>query len=241
MFENLIESKPKKEKTLGQTIMSVVIHAVVIVGAVKATQGAAQTVQQILTDTMDLFIKAPEPPPPPPPQEAPPPDAVVTTNPPPQGFQTIMPPKDLPTEIPPVNLNEKFDAKDFSGRGVEGGIAKGVVGGVGPVIKDEVIGGESFTVDQVDDPVQAIDGPRPAYPEVMRSVGIEGVVRLRFVVGTDGNVEASTVQVVSSTNKAFEAPAVAAIKKWKFKPAKIRGQPVRQLVEQGVRFSLSAG
>lgn len=241
MFENLLESKPKKEKTLGQTVISVVVHAILIVGAVKATQGAAQTVQAILTDTMDMFIKAPEPPPPPPPQEAPPPDAVVTTNPPPQGFQTIMPPKDLPTEIPPVNLNEKFDAKDFSGRGVEGGIAKGVIGGTGPVITDAVIGGESFTVDQVDDPVAPISGPNPQYPEVMRSVGIEGVVRLRFVVGTDGNVESSTVQVVSSTNKAFEAPAVAAIKKWKFKPAKIRGQPVRQLVEQGIRFSLSAG
>lgn len=239
MFENLLESKPKKERTLGQSIISIVVHAVLIVGAVKATQGAAQTVQNILTDTMDMFIKAPEPPPPPP-QEAPPPDAVVTTNPPPQGFQTIMPPKDLPTEIPPVNLNEKFDAKDFSGRGVEGGIAKGVIGGTGPVVTD-IVSGESFTVDQVDDPVQPLTGPQPQYPEVMRSVGIEGVVRLRFVVGTDGNVESSTVQVVSSTNKAFEAPAVAAIKKWKFKPAKIRGQPVRQLVEQGIRFSLSAG
>ena len=79
-----------------------------------------------------VFLKPPPPPPPPPP-EAPPPDAIVTANPPPQGFQTVIPPTDIPKEIPPVDLNQKFNAADFSGKGVEGGVAAGVVGGTGPV------------------------------------------------------------------------------------------------------------
>lgn len=239
MFENLIESKPKKERTLLQTVTSIVLHTVLILAAVKATQGVAETAAQIVQQETS-FLLPPEPPPPPPPPETPPPDAVVTENPPPQGFQTIVPPRDLPTEIPPVNLNEKFDARDFSGRGVAGGVASGVIGGTGPVITDAVAAGETYTSDEVDDPVQPLEGPRPDYPSVMRDVGIEGVVRLRFVVSAAGRVESSSIQVVSSTNKAFEQPAINAIKKWTFKPAKVRGQSVRQLVEQNIRFSLSS-
>ncbi|MES2124039.1 MAG: energy transducer TonB [Gemmatimonadota bacterium] len=234
MFENLIESKPKKEQSTGQLILSVIFHVLLIFGAVKATQGAAETVKKLLADSTAVFIKPPDPPPPPPPDQ-PPPDQVVARNPPPQGFQTIVPPKEIPTEIPPVDLNQKFNAKDFSGKGVEGGIARGVVGGTGPV---DIVSGESFTVDQVDDPVQYLDGPLPAYPPVLKTAGIEGKVSLRFIVGTDGRVEGGTIQVLSSTNKAFEAPAIEAIKKSRFKPAKIRGAPVRQLVDQAVRFSL---
>lgn len=239
MFENLIESQPKKERTIGQTIMSVVVHAALIVGAIKATQGAAEIVQEKIAEQADFVLNEVPPPPPPPPEEIPP-DAVITTNPPPMGFQTIMPPRDLPTEIPPVNLNEKFDARDFSGRGVAGGVATGVIGGTGPVITDAIVMTESYTVDQVDDPAAYLSGPSPVYPEVMRGVGIEGVVRLRFVVGVNGRVEANTIQVVSSSNKAFEANAVEGIKKIIFKPARMRGQPVRQLVEQNIRFSLNS-
>ncbi|MEP6591638.1 MAG: energy transducer TonB [Gemmatimonadota bacterium] len=234
MFENLIESKPKKEQSTGQLVLSVILHVLLIFGAVKATQGAAETVKKLLSDSTAVFIKPPDPPPPPPPDQ-PPPDVVVAQNPPPQGFQTIVPPKEIPTEIPPVDLNQKFNAKDFSGKGVEGGIARGVVGGTGPV---DIVSGESFTVDQVDDPVQYLDGPLPAYPPVLKTAGVEGKVSLRFIVGTDGRVESGTIQVLSSTNKAFEAPAIEAIKKSRFKPAKIRGAPVRQLVDQAVRFSL---
>lgn len=235
MFENLIESKPKKEQSTGQLILSVIFHVLIIFGAVKATQGAAETVKKLLSDSTAVFIKPPDPPPPPPPDQ-PPPDVVVAQNPPPQGFQTLVPPKEIPTEIPPVDLNQKFNAKDFSGKGVEGGIAKGVVGGTGPV---DIVSGESFTVDQVDDPVQYLDGGVPVYPPVLKSAGVEGKVSLRFVVGTDGRPEAATIQVLSSTNKAFEAPAIEAIKKARFKPAKIRGQPVRQLVDQAVSFKLT--
>ncbi len=235
MFEHLIESQPKKERSLGQTAVSVVVHIVLLFGAVKATAGAAETMKEILQDTTAVFLKPPEPPPPPPPEETPP-DVIVSNNPPPQGFQTIMPPDKIPTEIPPVNLNEKFDAKDFSGRGVEGGIARGVVGGVGPV--GEIVTGETFTQDQVDDPVDYIDGADPVFPPALRSAGIAGRVTLQFVVGTDGRVEGNSVRVMSSTNKAFEEPAVAAIKRARFKPAKMRGNPVRQLVQQAIAFDI---
>ncbi len=165
MFENLIESKPVKQRTVGQTIASMVIHVALAVVAIKATQGAAEAVQELNERPMEFVVNTP-PPPPPPPQEIPP-DAVVSANPPPQGFQTIVPPRDLPTEIPPVNLNEKFDARDFSGRGVAGGVASGIVGGTGPVITDAVIAGDTYTSDEVDEHVVRTGGHEPGYPLVM--------------------------------------------------------------------------
>ncbi|HSR89720.1 MAG TPA: hypothetical protein VLK88_00315, partial [Gemmatimonadales bacterium] len=109
MFENLIESKRKKQKSLGQSITSVIVHILIIFGAVKATSGAAETLQKVIQDTTMVFLEPPKAPEPPP--EQPPPEAVVAANPPPQGFQVVTPPADIPTEIPPVNLNEKFDPR----------------------------------------------------------------------------------------------------------------------------------
>ena len=132
MFENLIESKQKHQRTAGQTALSVVLHALVIFGAVKATQGVAESVRNRPVDTTMVFLKPPEPTKPPP--EQPPPDVIVAANPPPKGFQTVVAPTDIPKDIPPIDLNEKpFDPRDFTGKGVEGGIGTGIVGGTGPV------------------------------------------------------------------------------------------------------------
>lgn len=234
MFENLLESGAKKQNTLGQTAVSLVIHVVLIYGAIEATKSAAQVVQGIIQDTTMMFL-TPPPPPPPPPPDMPPPEAVVMTNPPPQGFQTVMPPTEIPTTIPPVNLAERFDARDFSGKGVEGGIATGIVGGTGDV---PTVTGETFLDSQVDDPVQQVNMPRPRYPPVLQQAGVSGRVELEYVVDTTGHAEPRTIRILNSTNAQFEAPAREAITKAVFKPARIRGQAVRQLVRQAIAFNI---
>jgi protein TonB len=234
VFENLIESNRKRQSTLGQQIVSLVLHVGLIFGAVKATQGAAEVVREIAVDTTMIFLKPPEAPPPP----VQPENVVVSANPPPQGFQVITPPDNIPTEIPPVNLNERFDPKDFTGKGVEGGIATGVVGGTGPV----PIEGEVFLAAEVDETPQAADPAacQPKYPPVMASAGIPGKVVMQFVVNTDGRVDQGTFKVVSSTHKAFEDPAKDAMFRCAFKPGKSRGQPVRVLVQQALSFKLQS-
>ncbi len=228
MFDNLISSAPPKQRTLGQSIVSFIVHGVLILAAVKATQGAAETLKEVLQDTTVVFLevaKQAEP-------EPPPPDVVVSANPPPKGFQVVVAPDVIPTEIPPVNINEKFDPKNFTGKGVEGGIATGIVGGTGPVI----LSGETFLEAQVDDPPQMIvQGPR-RYPPVLERAGIGGRVEAQFIVDTTGHAEPSSFKVLSSSNKAFEEPAREMILKSVFKPGKVRGTPVRVLVQQAVRF-----
>lgn len=229
MFENLIESKPKKVRTFKQSAMSLVLHLTVGYAAIKATAGAAEELHKVLQDTTQ-FQLAPTPPPPPP--EAPPPDAIVSATPPPLGFQTVMPPTEIPKDIPPVNLNERFNAADFSGKGVEGGVATGVVGGTGPVT------GETFLQTEVDDPVRQINIPKPRFPPVLQQAGVSGFVDATYVVDTLGHAEASSWKVLKSSNQQFEAPAREAIMKGVFKPARIKGAPVRQLVSQKISFNI---
>jgi protein TonB len=231
VFENLIESKPKAKKTFGQTILSFLVHAAIIFAAVKVTTGAAEGIKKIVADTTMVFLKPPPPPPPPPDQ--PPPDVIVSQNPPPKGFQTVVAPTDIPKDIPPIDLDEKpFDPKDFTGKGVEGGIAAGIVGGTGPVT------GEVFLEAQLDDPVQPISIPTPRYPPVLQSAGIAGRVELQYVVDTTGHAEPASFKVLKTTHPAFVEPAKEAITKGVFKPAKFKGTPVRQLVQQAISFKV---
>jgi outer membrane biosynthesis protein TonB len=224
VFENLIESKPKPSKTIKETVTSVVVHIIIVFLAVRVTSGAAEQLQRVLEDTTLLFITPPE-------KTPPPPDAIVSANPPPQGFQTVLPPDEIPTEIPPVNLNDRFDPKDFTGKGVEGGIAAGVIGGTGPVT------GETFLEAQLDDPpVMISQGPR-RYPPVLEAAGITGVVTFTFVIDTMGHAEASSFKIIKSSHPAFAEPARDMILKSVFRPGKIKGQPVRVLVTQGVKFT----
>jgi protein TonB len=231
VFENLIESKTKRQRTIGQTILSAGIHGLLIFGAVEATKGVAEEIKNRPVDTTMVFLKPPPPPPPPPNQ--PPPDQIVAANPPPKGFQTVVAPTDIPKDIPPIDLNQKpFDPRDFTGKGVEGGVGTGVAGGTGPV------SGEVFLEAQLDDPVQPISIPTPRYPPVLQSAGIAGAVDLQYVVDTTGHAEPNSFKVLKTTHPAFVDPAKEAITKGVFKPAKFKGQPVRQLVQQRISFKV---
>jgi protein TonB len=231
VFENLIESKTKGQRTIGQTILSAAIHGLLIFGAVEATRGVAEEIKNKPVDTTMVFLKPPPPPPPPPNQ--PPPDQIVSANPPPKGFQTVVAPTDIPKDIPPIDLKEKaFDPRDFTGKGVEGGKGTGIVGGTGPV------SGEVFLEAQLDDPVQPISIPTPRYPPVLQSAGIAGAVDLQYVVDTTGHAEPASFKILKTTHPAFVEPAKEAITKGVFKPAKFKGQPVRQLVQQRISFKV---
>jgi protein TonB len=229
VFENLLESKARPQRTIGQTIMSLALHGLLIFAAVKATQGVAESVKNRPVDTTMVFLKPPPPAPPPPP----PPEVVVTQNPPPKGFQTVVAPTDIPKDIPPIDLKQKaFDPKDFTGKGVEGGVSTGVVGGAGPVdVKAQV-----FTEAELDDPVQPISQPTPRYPPVMQSAGIAGRVELQYIVDTTGHLEGPSLKVLKSSHPSFEEPAKEVIQKSVFKPARFRGRAVRQLVQQAIAF-----
>ncbi len=90
----------------------------------------------------------------------------------------------------------------------------------------------------VDESVVPLRGPEPRYPAALRAAGVEGTVRLHFVVDTAGAVVGTSIRASAATQEAFVAPAIAAILQWRFRPARLDGRAVAQQVEQLVRFRL---
>jgi outer membrane biosynthesis protein TonB len=78
--------------------------------------------------------------------------------------------------------------------------------------------------------------PPPSYPQMLLEAGVGGVVRAAAaaVVGTDGRVEPGSVEILSSTNRAFEAPVRYMIQNCTFDAGRMNG--VR--VETAVRFAV---
>jgi protein TonB len=64
----------------------------------------------------------------------------------------------------------------------------------------------------------------PNYPYEMKRDGVEGEVTVCFIVDVNGDVLAP--YAAASTRREFEAPAVQAVSKWKFKPGWKGGRAV---------------
>lgn len=223
MFDTLIVSNPQTKgawrRRLGGSTFSIVAHTIVFYAAVMVTMNSGVAKSGTANDTNMVYLKQEEEKPPEP--EAPPP--------PPKGFQTLMAPVSIPTTIPPINLNQTFDPRNFTGVGVELGTAKGVEG------MDLT---QVFLEAVVDEPPASISFPQPEYPRMLLEARIEGSVVLEAVIDTLGHPESGSVKVVSSTNRAFEAPARDAMRRALFRPGRVHGQPVRVLVRQPLRFQL---
>ena len=78
---------------------------------------------------------------------------------------------------------------------------------------------------------------KPKYPETAKKAGIEGMVVLKILVGTDGSVV--DVQVLKSAHPALDQAASDAAKQWTFSPAKLVDEPVKTWVSFPVKFSLT--
>lgn len=74
----------------------------------------------------------------------------------------------------------------------------------------------------------------PEYPSELRRDGVSGLVMVKCSIDVQGNV--TEAEVEKSSNPAFEQPAVNAVKKWKFKPAKQDGAPVAIKVSIPIKF-----
>lgn len=80
-----------------------------------------------------------------------------------------------------------------------------------------------------------IFAPRPAYPSMAKSIGLEGSVVLEAVISTDGGVE--NLQVLSGHPLLVKA-AVDAVLQWRYRPTLLNGEPVEVLTTIKVNFKL---
>jgi outer membrane biosynthesis protein TonB len=115
--------------------------------------------------------------------------------------------------------------------------------GSSPGLPGSLVGGSAptgagglWTADSVDDPVEVIEQPAPRYPPVLAQAGVTGRVELEYVVDTLGRAEPESLRALTSTRPEFEAAARAAILGSRYRPARLHGRVVRQLVRQILSF-----
>jgi periplasmic protein TonB len=236
MFNQLIESKRKRQRSIGGSLFSLVAHGVLILAAVKLTTGVTDAAQKKDQKVEFVEIKKPDEPPPPPKKEAPPPPDAPVTPPPPKGFQTLSPPLEIPNIVPPIDITRKVtNEADFSAKGVKGGVSTGVVGGTGPVEQETPY--LDFQVEKQAEPAPNQDPPK--YPEVLRTAGVEGTVEAQFVVDTTGHADlASFKSMNGEANQLFVKAVKDCLAKARYYPAEIGGKKVRQLVQQQFNFTI---
>ena len=232
MFNQLLESRAHKQKMAGGTMFSIVLHTVLIGGAVYATARAGVKDEKAKAEKIQFVEMKKEPP-----KEAPkepPPKEVVVKPPPPKGFQVLRAPVKIDIKIPEIDLSKAVtNESDFTGKGVKGGTGSGVVGGTGPVTN------QTYFEFQVEKPAEMLqDSPKPKYPSVLESSGIAGEVQAQFVVRSDGKADMDSFKVLKSSNELFTQAVKNVLPRMKFSPAMIGGKPVNQLVQQSFQFAV---
>jgi TonB family protein len=96
-----------------------------------------------------------------------------------------------------------------------------------------------FTVVDVDsavttDPTSAV----PEYPDDLRTLGIEGFVRVRYIVDSTGLADPSSLEILRSSRLEFAMAVKKALPNMHFVPARMGPRHVRQLVEQDFNFRI---
>lgn len=244
MVIQLLESRHERQRRSAGATMSIILHATLITLAVQATASVARDVPRVIAERLIMAeVKAKEEPPPPEPEPELPRDAVVVPKSqlPAKGFQVLTAPINIPNVLPEVDLSKAItDEADFSGRGVAGGIARGVVGGV---VTDKPVAIEptqAYLVSEVELAARVLPGNvSPRYPELLRETQIEGEVLIQFVVDTSGRAEPGSVRVIRSSHEQFSMAVKEALQRMRFAPAEIGGRKVRMLVQQPYEFHLA--
>ena len=215
MFTTLIESTPHRKPTGGARLFSAVFHSALIAAAIYATASgaASKVVATAATQAQKIHWVT----------QSSQPQSAPAPKPKPKARPVVAPTK-VPTTMPQVDPNAQETPEP------DASTATNLVGGGTP---------GAFNAFEVDVEVVAIAGTvHPRYPDMLRSSGTEGQVIAQFVVNEKGRADRKTFRVVSSTHPQFANSVEQALPQMRFKPAKIGGKPVSQLVQQLFVFKL---
>jgi protein TonB len=136
-----------------------------------------------------------------------------------------------------------------------GGVLGGKIGGTGTGTEGDGTGGKEAPVAPAPPPpppppppsgplrvggdVKApvvVDRAEPQYTESARKARVAGIVVVEAIIGKDGRVQ--DVKVVKGLPMGLSAEAEAAVRRWRFKPGSLNGQPVATIFNLTVNFKL---
>ncbi len=114
-----------------------------------------------------------------------------------------------------------------NGSGLGSGIGDGSGGGTG---------GGPFRPGSGIEPPRLLHEVKADYTEEARRRGLTGDVQLEIVIRRDGSV--GDVSLLRGLGSGLDQRAMAAVKQWRFSPARRKGEPVDVVVEVAVEFTL---
>jgi protein TonB len=96
---------------------------------------------------------------------------------------------------------------------------------------------EAFGLGDLDGPLTPLGRIPPVYPMAAKRRGIQGWVKVKFVVNEQGAVERITI-VDAKPAGIFDQSVRRCVSKWRFKPGTMEGFLVKTWVETTIRFEL---
>jgi RNA polymerase sigma factor (sigma-70 family) len=100
------------------------------------------------------------------------------------------------------------------------------------------VSGEIYNVGQLDQKPRLNIPVTPVYPVEMAKAGTAGNVVVEFLIDATGKV--SDTHVLQSSDREFEASALAAVNRWQFDPGRKGGQKVNTKVSQVIEYKLDS-
>ncbi|HKI48649.1 MAG TPA: energy transducer TonB, partial [Desulfobacteria bacterium] len=94
-----------------------------------------------------------------------------------------------------------------------------------------------YGIGEVDSKPGILGQALPPYPHRARRRGVEGWVKVRFLITADGRVRSLSV-LQDSPKGVFVKTVLNTVPRWRFRPAKKNGRPVDVWVEQTINFKL---
>ena len=112
----------------------------------------------------------------------------------------------------------------------------GVEGDQAVTLNNDKVESEVFEEGETDNPPVPVSTASVPYPIKARTRGIEGTVEIVFVIDIRGRVV--KVEFVRLPHEIFREPVTKTVRKWRFKPATIRGVAVNTRVRRRINFKL---
>jgi len=147
-----------------------------------------------------------------------------------------------PTRLVSASVDKLVPAAGVAGGltgGIQHGVAGGVLGGALEGVNGGIVGGDGRMHFERDSrlPLVMEEHPYPEYPKSCREAKKEGIVIVRYVIGKDGHV--SDVSIIHhAARKEFDESTLEAVRKWRFRPLLIDGEPMEVVHEMTVFFRL---
>jgi protein TonB len=267
MFENSLIELGAKRKPRSRWLslpIAVLLHVVLLASVAFAQYWQIGNVAEpqltevffVQADLPALEPASEEPAGPPPGPPSPPPDRQETQ--PEPATPAVVQPDVVPDQVPPtpasgetaidvVNLAGGGDGSDPTGPFVPGSLGPGGGGCVGPHCGSggggegpgeghEVVSDAPLPVGGAVSRPEVIYMVHPVYTELARKARLQGSVIVKAIIDERGRV--TNVEILKPLPMGLDKSAADAVQQWRFRPATLKGRPVKVYYSLTVNFQV---